>query len=174
MSVRPIIVCPIRAAGAALLVALAACESSTEIESKLRFSGALAGVREKPTATTSSATGEALVEVSSNGTLAYNVTWTGLSGSATGAHIHGPADTSNTAGVLIDFAAPPLGTSNQTFITSASGSASGIVNVKPNAVITFTVSGDSLVKLLNAGLLYVNVHTAANPDGEIRAQLRKP
>ena len=40
-------------------------------------------------------------------------------------------------------------------------------------MITATVSGDSLIKLLNAGLLYVNVHTAANAGGEIRAQLKK-
>ena len=157
----------------AAVAATVACESSTEIESKLRFSGVLSGAKEKPTASTSTATGQASVEISSNGTLTYSVAWSGLTGSVTGAHIHGPADTSNTAGVLLDFAALPLTSTGQVMTTAATGAASGIVNVKPTAVITFTVSGDSLVKLLNAGLLYVNIHTAANAVGEIRGQFRK-
>ena len=56
---------------------------------------------------------------------------------------------------------------------TAAGSSSGNVKVTSTAVITATVSGDSLIKLLNKGLLYVNVHTAANAGGEIRAQLKK-
>lgn len=158
---------------AATIAAVAACESSTEIDSNLRFAGILNGAKEKPTATTSTAAGQALVVLNSAGTLSYSVTWTGLTGVPTGAHIHGPADSNNTAGVLINFSALPTGSANQSITLTAAGSASGNVNVKGAAVITATVSGDSLVKLLNAGLLYVNVHTAANAGGEIRAQLMK-
>ena len=41
---------------------------------------------------------------------------------------------------------------------------------------TSSISGDSLLTLLNGGLLYTNVHSAANPAGEIRRQiiLRQP
>jgi hypothetical protein len=39
--------------------------------------------------------------------------------------------------------------------------------------ITATVSGDSLKTLLDAGQLYVNVHTVANGGGEIRGQIAK-
>ena len=154
-------------------VATAACEYSTEIPGKVHYSGALTGAKEVPP-TTSTATGQASVEVTSGGVLTYTVTWTGLSGAVTGAHIHGPATDSQTAGVLIDFSALPIGDTHPTpNVMTASGSSSAIINVKSDAVITPDVSGDSLVKLLNAGLLYVNVHTAANVDGEIRAQLKK-
>jgi len=158
---------------AATIAAVAACESSTEIAGNVRYAGLLTGAKEVP-ATASTATGQVLVEVSSNGTLSYSLTWSGLTGAATGAHIHGPADSTQTAGVLIDFSALPAGSYQASpNVMTASGSSSGNVNVAGSAVITGTVSGDSLVKLLNAGLLYVNVHTVANVNGEIRAQLKK-
>ena len=159
---------------AATIAAVAACESSTEVAGNVRYAGLLNAAKEKPTAATSTATGQALVEVSSNGTLSYSVTWTGLTGAATGAHIHGPADSNNTAAVLVNFAALPAGSYQASpNVMTAAGSSSGNVNVKGAAVITATVSGDSLIKLLNAGLLYVNVHTATNAGGEIRTQLKK-
>lgn len=158
---------------AACIAAAAACESSTEVVSSLNYAGVLNGAKEKPTASTSTATGQALVVVNSTGTLSYSVTWTGLTGAVTGAHIHGPADSNTVAAVLVDFSALPAGSAGQAITLTAAGAASGNVNVKGAAVITATVSGDSLQKLLNAGLLYVNVHTVANAGGEIRAQLIK-
>ena len=158
---------------AACVAALTACATTTEVPSALTFGGALNGAKEKPTATASIGTGQALVVLNASGTIHYSVSWTGLTGVATGAHIHGPADSLNTAGILIDFSALPVGSANQAITLTASGLASGSVNVKGDAVVTATVSGDSLVKLLTAGLLYVNVHTAANPSGEIRTQLQR-
>jgi Cu/Zn superoxide dismutase len=155
------------------MAAVVACESSTEVPSTLTFGGTMNGAKEKPTATTSTATGQALVVLNSSGTLFYSVSWSGLTGAVTGAHIHGPADSVNTAGVLLDFSALPVGSANQAITLTASGLASGSVTVKGDAIVTATVTGDSLVKLLNAGLLYVNVHTAANPNGEIRTQLQR-
>jgi hypothetical protein len=153
--------------------AVAACESSTEILGSVSYGGSLTGAKEKPTATTSTATGTAHLIARSDGTLSYTVSWSGLTGVPTGAHIHGPADTANVALVLVDFAALPAGSTNSAIGLAATGVATGTLDVRFDAVITATVSGDSLVKLLNAGKLYVNVHTVANPDGEIRAQLIK-
>lgn len=165
--------CKLNVARAVLVVLAVSCESSTEIVSRLTYAGVLNGAQEKPNATTSTATGQASVVVNSLGSLSYSVTWTGLSGAITGAHIHGPADSNSTASVLIDFQALPAGSAGQAITLTAAGSASGTVNVKGSSVITAAVSGDSLHRLLSVGLLYVNVHTAANPTGEIRAQLRK-
>ena len=51
--------------------------------------------------------------------------------------------------------------------------ASGTIDISPTADITATVNGDSLRKLLNTGLLYVNVHSVNFGGGEIRGQIVK-
>jgi hypothetical protein len=80
------------------------------------------------------------------------MTWTlqvsGLSGPPTAAHFHGPAPAGENAGV----AAPITITGQPT----------------DNGVVTLTAAQmDDLM----AGRWYVNVHTAANPNGEIRGQM---
>src|ERR1700749_3409871 len=82
--------------------------------------------------------------------LSWKLTYTGLSGPATAAHFHGPAAAGENAKVSV---AIPGATS-----TPAEGS----------ATLTDAQAAD-----LEAGKLYVNVHTAANPGGEIRGQVTK-
>jgi hypothetical protein len=82
--------------------------------------------------------------------LSWKVTYSGLSGPATAAHFHGPADPGKNAGVAV---AIPNATE-----TPAEGS----------AILTDAQAAD-----LVAGKYYVNVHTAANPGGEIRGQVTK-
>jgi hypothetical protein len=82
--------------------------------------------------------------------LSWKVSYSGLTGPATAAHFHGPAEPGKNAGVMI-----PI----QNIATSpAEGS----------ATLTDAQAAD-----LMAGRLYVNVHTAANPGGEIRGQVTK-
>jgi CHRD domain len=82
--------------------------------------------------------------------LSWKVTYSGLSGPATAAHFHGPAEAGKNAGVAV---AIPNATSSP-----AEGS----------ATLTDAQAAD-----LMAGKYYVNVHTAANPGGEIRGQVTK-
>src|ERR1700737_1012722 len=82
--------------------------------------------------------------------LSWKVTYSGLSGPATAAHFHGPAEAGKNAGVAV---AIPNATSSP-----AEGS----------ATLTDAQAAD-----LVAGKYYVNVHTAANPGGEIRGQVTK-
>jgi len=82
--------------------------------------------------------------------LSWKLTYSGLSGPATAAHFHGPADPGKNAGVAV---AIPNATE-----TPAEGS----------ATLTDAQAADLL-----AGKYYVNVHTAANPGGEIRGQVTK-
>ena len=72
-----------------------------------------------------------------------------LTGPATAAHIHGPANRKQSAGVVA-----PLGDK------SPSSPIAGSINLT-----------DDQVKMLQSAKLYVNVHTAASPGGEIRGQI---
>lgn len=80
-------------------------------------------------------------------TLAYTITYAGLTGPAGAAHIHGPADPGANAGVVVPFA----------------DAASPITG-------TATLTAEQVTELM-AGRYYVNVHTAANGGGEIRGQI---
>ena len=82
--------------------------------------------------------------------LSWKVTYSGLSGPATAAHFHGPAEAGKNGGVAV---AIPNATSSP-----AEGSAK----------LTDAQAADLL-----AGKYYVNIHTAANPGGEIRGQVTK-
>lgn len=86
--------------------------------------------------------------------LTLNVTYRGLSSPATAAHIHGPATTSGSAGVLVDLA--PVGAP-----FGDSGSLSGTVALTP-VQLGYVIDG----------LTYINFHTAANPGGELRGQIQ--
>ena len=74
----------------------------------------------------------------------------GLTGDATAAHFHGPAEPGKNAGVLV----PAPGVKSGSFEGSA------------------TLNEDQ-AKHLMAGHTYFNVHTAANPNGELRGQVVK-
>ncbi|MCP5516527.1 MAG: CHRD domain-containing protein [Verrucomicrobiales bacterium] len=96
-----------------------------------------------------SGTGTATFQLLGN-QLFWSMTWTDLSAGATAAHIHGPADASQSAGVLV----PLPG------VSGASGSASG----------TATLTLAQLLPFID-GRTYVNIHTPTHPGGEIRGQV---
>src|SRR5215813_8707429 len=80
--------------------------------------------------------------------LSWTVDYSGLSGPATAAHIHGPADPGGNAGIVVPF----------------SGSVAS--PIKGSATLT-----DAQIAQLEAGKWYINIHTDANKAGEIRGQL---
>jgi hypothetical protein len=100
---------------------------------------------------TSAGTGTADIDYdAASKKLTWKLTYSGLSGPATAGHFHGPAEPGKNAGVAV--AIPNATTS------PAEGS----------ATLTDAQAADLL-----AGKYYVNVHTAANPGGEIRGQVIK-
>ena len=82
--------------------------------------------------------------------LDYTSTWQGLTGPATMAHFHGPAESGANAGVVVPWANNPSSP------------------FKGSATLT-----DQQIADLEAGKWYANVHTAANPGGEIRGQMTR-
>ena len=121
---------------------------STASAAMINFSGTMNAASEVPPKT-SAGSGDVLATLdTATKTLTYTVTFMNLTGPATMAHFHGPAKVGANSGVQI-----PLGTNP----------ASPIHGSK---VLT-----DDQIKQLMGGMMYVNVHTAANPGGEIRGQV---
>ena len=81
--------------------------------------------------------------------LTWKTTYSGLTGPATMAHFHGPAEAGKNAPVVVPF-------------KDAGSGAEG------SATLTDAQAAD-----LMAGKLYINVHTEANKGGEIRGQVVK-
>jgi hypothetical protein len=129
---------------------LVATMAATVPASADKFKAALDGKSEVP-ATSSAGSGTADIDYDpASKKLSWKLTYSGLSGPATAAHFHGPAEAGKNAGVAV---AIPNATSSP-----AEGS----------ATLTDAQAAD-----LEAGKYYVNVHTAANPSGEIRGQVTK-
>jgi hypothetical protein len=98
----------------------------------------------------------------------YTVTWSALSGPAAQVHIHGPGTVTDVVGTLLDFA-PGAQTTTFGALTGSFGAADIRAQGGRPAI-----SLDSLVTLLRTGNAYLDVHTAAFPDGEVRGQFVNP
>jgi glucose/arabinose dehydrogenase/plastocyanin len=118
------------------------------------FTSALSGAAERPTPiTTTQGVGSGTFALEGS-TLTFNITYSGLTGPAILAHIHGPATAAVPATVLINLAPYNGGAFN------TNGTLSGKVTLT-----------DLQRSYLLQGLLYVNIHTAQNTGGEIRGQI---
>jgi hypothetical protein len=134
-----------------LMTAFAACLiSGAAFAADLSFSATLSGATEVPPKT-GSGTGQLLATLdTSTKSLTYTLTYSGLTGPATMAHFHGPAAVGANAGVAVPIAAP--------------------LDNPIHGSVTLT---DAQIKDLESGKWYTNIHTAANPGGEIRGQVMK-
>jgi hypothetical protein len=125
--------------------ALLACASSA-LADTLSFRAELKGANEQPPVN-SNATGRLTATYD---TASKKFTWTlnysGLSGNATGAHIHGPGPNDKTPDVIGYLVSPLQGSGNLT---------------------------DAQASDLVAGRWYFEIETAANPKGEIRGQMQQ-
>ncbi len=133
-----------------IILAMGACVmvSAAGQAATRTFKATLNGASEVPP-TTSAGTGTAMATLNTaTRRLSWDVTYSGLSGPAKAAHIHGPAAPGKNAPVVVPFTG-----------TLASP-------IKGSKVLTA-----AQVSSLEAGDDYVNIHTAQHPAGEIRGQL---
>ncbi len=129
-------------------LALGACGMTPTASTSAAMTATLSGASEVPAVATSGSGSVAASLNKQTSELSWTVTYSGLSGPVTAAHFHGPAMPGQNAGVAL-----PIG-----------GSMSS--PLKGTATLTAAQMAD-----LTAGKWYVNVHTAANPNGEIRGQV---
>lgn len=115
---------------------------------EMKFKADLKGSEEVPPVQTS-ATGTANITYDSTSKmLSWTIEHSGLSGEVSAAHFHGPAAVGENAPPVVPIDVSAL----------AKGSAT---------------LDDTQASALSDGKLYVNLHTAAHPDGEIRGQVSK-
>jgi hypothetical protein len=131
------------------VLGLCACSlAQTKSSSTTTMTARLSGASEvPPTPATGSGTLQATLDKSSR-VLTWVLTVSDLSGPPTAAHFHGPAAAGENAGVAVPIQV-------------------GVKSPDNGAVTLSSAQVDDLM----AGKWYVNVHTAANPNGEIRGQV---
>lgn len=136
------------------LLLFSACKKETNdnmIVTKTNLS--LSGAQEVPAVTTT-ATGSMDVSYNkSTKVLSYTLRWNNLSGAPAAMHIHGPALAGVNAGVLSGISG---------FTAAATATFLGTV-----VVDNMTLKEEDLL----GGKWYVNIHTSANPSGELRGQI---
>ena len=106
-----------------------------------------AGNEVPPNASQGTGSVDAMLDKGTN-LLRWKVNYSGLSGPATAGHFHGPAAAGANAGVVVPW--------STTMSSPMEGSA--------------TLTAGQVADLM-AGRWYANVHTAANPGGEVRGQM---
>jgi hypothetical protein len=145
--------------GAAMIgIMLASCGGSTSPGNKTYVAN-LSPANEVPAKTTTGTGVATFVDLGSE--IDWTLSLNNMTG-VTASHIHGPAAAGTNTGVIINLFLPNVATPTVNGVV-----AHGTITNANNA----TVSLDSLRTLFNNGNAYVNVHTSANPGGEIRDQI---
>lgn len=121
----------------------------------ISFDVPLTGAQQVPPVQSPGSGSAALTYDASTRMVIWNITFSGLSSQATMAHFHGPAAAGKNAGVKVSI------------------SKQGSMDVMSPMTGQATLSADD-AKTMEAGEMYINVHTKNHPSGEIRGQVMVP
>lgn len=136
---------------AVALITVAIHAKADHLSSKFLFAARMNGGQEVPSVSTNALGLATFYLNDERDTLCFEMTATGLSGAITGIHIHEAAAGANGA-VVLDMM--PYLTGNRL-----------------KGTLTGAALTSSLIAKMFAGQFYLNVHTSANPNGEIRGQI---
>ena len=141
-----------------------------------QFSAKLTGDNEVPPVNTDATGRIRLIGSSAQDTVDYQISLSNLNGIVTGAHIH--RGSTGTNGPIVAnlnvhgaFASASAGGGGDGGSATTSTSTGGTIT---SADLKGPMSGkqiSDLIKLIQDGKAYVNVHTNQNPEGEIRGQI---
>jgi hypothetical protein len=142
-----------------LLLSLALAGCGDDDDNKETYTATLNGASEVPP-TTSTATGTATITRDGN-TLSFDIQVNGIT-AVVAAHIHSGTATANGPIRVTLFSGPTTGALSGRLV-QGSATSTDVTG------ITF----DALLAEMQSGGAYVNVHTTANPGGEIRGTIQK-
>ena len=132
----------------------AACAGGLALAAPASFKVSLTGSQQVPPVQTTGSGSADLTYDPSTRVVTWSITYSGLSGPATMAHFHGPAEQGKNAGVVIWLSKQG---------SPAESPIKGEATLTPEQAQQFI-----------AGEWYVNVHTQAHAAGEIRGQVIPP
>lgn len=157
------------------LLALLSTAAASADEAASSLSASLSGFNEVPPKATD---GTGLFQAkASDGTIVFTLTYSGLSTPAFMAHFHFGQPRVN-GGVYVWLCGPP-GTPAKTTCPAGTTEPATVTGTITAADVVATVpdqgikAGDfaTALRIIEAGLAYVNVHTSMFPGGEIRGQI---
>ena len=132
----------------AVVVTMSGCAMMNQSSNMTAFTTQLRGANEVPPNASQGTGSVDAVFNKDTKLLRWKANYSGLTGPATAAHFHGPAAIGANAGVALPWSGP-------------------IANpMEGSATLTAAQAAD-----LMAGRWYANIHTAANPAGEVRGQM---
>ncbi len=156
---------------ASLITALGFLLAGVSAPAASVFTTTLSGANEVP-ATGSAGTGTATVTLSGNN-LGVSITFSGLGTGDVAGHIHCCGAAGMDEPVALPFAGLPTGITSGTYSHTFDLSDGTVYNSAFVAAYggTTATAEAALISGLNSNNTYVNIHTSANPGGEIRGQL---
>ena len=136
--------------GLILLIGVASINSRPAYATISSCVASLDGSQEVPSVDTSGSGSANMTFDSSSNQLSWSIQFSGLSGPASAAHFHGPALGGVNAGVQVNI-----------------GDISGLDSPMNGSAVLSAEQASSLLD----GMMYINIHTESNPNGEIRGQV---